>query len=397
MNLFNLYAKLTLDKDEYDKGIDDAKKEGTDYADHVNKKVSPAAVAGWAAIAAAVVAIIKKIADLAKASIDYADKVSDLAAQYGLATESIQEMQYIADQSSTSVEGLASAMTMLLNRAKEEGEVFQQLGISVKDANGNYKQMDELFYETVGALNNIENEGERSAKMLEVFGRSAMSVGEVVRKSSKELNAMRQEAHDLGVILKRDTIQAASDFNDTLASLKLQGKSALAAILADEDGAEEKFQAFLDRLLEIAEKYLPLFVDFAVRLILQIGVAWQRISPKISNVIIDAFIDMIFETDWFEVGKEMGKSMAEGILNMITTPLRKVLDFFGVDMPEFDFTSEDRDFTTSTLKSYEITENSKQDITLKIEASGDTALSQETAEKTAEAIAPYIDKILGGK
>lgn len=397
MNLFNLYAKLTLDKDEYDKGIDDAKKEGTEYADHVKNKVSPTAVAGWAAIAAAVVAIIKKIADLIKSSIDYADKVSDLAAQYGIATESIQEMQYIADQSSTSVEGLASAMTMLLNRAKEEGEVFQQLGISVRDANGNFKQMDELFYDTVGALNNIENEGERSAMMLEVFGRSAMSVGEVVRKSSDELNAMRQEAHDLGVILNKETVQAASDFNDTLASLKLQGRSALTAILADEEGAEEKFQAFLDRLLEIAEKYLPRFVEFAVKLLLQIGMAWQRISPKISYMIIDAFIDMIFDTNWFEVGKEMGKKMAEGLLNTITAPLRKILEYFGIDMPEFDFTSEEKDFSTSTPKGYEITENSKQDITLKIEASGDTAVSQETAEKTAEAIAPYIDKILGGK
>ena len=33
---------------------------------------------------------------------------------------------------------------------------------------------------------------------------------------------------------------------------------------------------------------------------------------------------------------------------------------------------------------------------VKVEASGDSAVSEETAEKTAEKLAPYIDKILGG-
>ena len=50
-----------------------------------------------------------------------------------------------------------------------------------------------------------------------------------------------------------------------------------------------------------------------------------------------------------------------------------------------------------TEKKYSLNNKNEQVIDIKIEASGDNEVSAATAEKTAEALAPYIDKILGGK
>ena len=353
----------------------------------------------YAAIATAVIAVSKEIYNLAKQSLNYADNVSDMAAKFGVTTDSISEMQYIADQSSTSIEGMTSAMSMLLNRAKEDGEVFQRLGVSVRDANGNFKAMDELFYDTVGALNEVEDANERNALMLETFGRSAFSVGEVVRKSSEELAQMRQEAHALGVVMNEETINYASDFNDTLAVLKLQGQSALASLVAGAPDAEERLQNFFDGVIEMLDEYIPAFVNFAVRLILQVAIALVRIAPSLVIEIVNAINDTLFNLDWFQVGVDLAKAILEGFINVFVSTINRTLKYFGVSIPKVDLGVGETAFepTDVTGVEYEISENIKQDITVKVEASGDTTVSQETAEKTAEALAPYIDKILGGR
>ncbi len=394
MNIFELSAVLTLNKTDYEKGLDDSEKKGNSWADKLQNVVGSKAVATFALIGKAVLEVAKKINQLMLDTINYADSVSNLAAKYGLSTDSISEMQYIADQSSTSVEGLTSAMSMLYMRAKQDGDAFKQLGINVKDNNGNFRNMDELFYETIGVLNSFEDEGAKSAYMLDFFGRSAMSVGEVVRKSSEELAQMRQEAHDLGIVMSEETVQSASDFNDQMAVLKLQGKSALAELIAGTPDAEEKLQNFFDNVLVMLEGYAPKFVNFALRLVIQGAIAIVRIAPSLAADIFDVIIDTIFDINWLQVGIDIGKSILEGFLNIWGSLLNKIP---GVNIPKVDLGVGENYFEgIDTGEEYEISENVKQDITVKVEASGDSTVSEETAEKTAEALAPYIDKILGG-
>ena len=392
---------MKLDKSDYDKNINEAKKEGEDFAEDTEKKVSPKAVLGWAAIAVAVAKVIQQVVKLAKESMNYADQIGNLAAQYGVTTDAISEMQYIADQSSTSIEGLTSSMSMLYNRAKQDGDTFKKLGISVKDSNGEFKAMDELFWETVGVLNDFDNEGEKTAYMLDLFGRNANSIGEVLRKDSEEIATMRQEAHDLGIVLDEETIQYASDFNDTMARLKLQGQSALASLVAGAPDAEKRLQDFFDKVLEMLEEYAPAFVSFFVKLLTQTAIALIRIAPSLVIDIVIAVQDTILNINWVQFGIDIGKAILNGIINSLIAPFRGLLKLFGVDVPKIDIfgSDENADYLTDidTGGEYEISENVRQDINVRVEASGDSTVSKETAEKTAEALAPYIDKILGGK
>ena len=320
-----------------------------------------------------------------------------MAAKFGVTTESISEMQYIADQSSTSIEGMTSAMSMLLNRAKEDSEVFRRLGISVQDANGNFKAMDELFYDTIGALNDVEDANERNALMLETFGRSAFSVGEVVRKSSEELAQMRQEAHNLGVVMNEETVQYASDFNDTLAVLKLQGQSALASLVAGAPDAEERLQAFFDRVLEFAESAIPAFTKFGIKLLVNVTVALIRMIPSLVTELTTAFIDALFSINWLEVGADIVLSIIQGSINTITGSwLGKALGWekvdLGISKKIFDFSPDEPKYSINQ----NTTTTNKNEIVVKVEAEGNTQVSEESAKKTAEALAPYINEILGG-
>ena len=399
MNVFELFAVLTLQKDDYNKGLDETEKKSNTWGDKIKNIMQSKAVSAFMLVAKAVVDVGKKINQLMQQSLQYADQMGDLAAKYGTNSEAISEMAYVATQAGSDVNTLANAMSMLYMRAKQDGEAFQNLGVSVKDANGNFKSMDDLFWETVYAMNDLDSEGEKSAYMFDLFGRSASNIGEILRKDSSELEEMRKRAHDLGIVVNQTTADFAGSWFDKLDELKLQGQSVLASLAAGAPDAEEKLQSFFDNIMTMLERYVPTFVNFALRLVIQAAIALVRISPSLIREIINAIIDTILNVNWLQVGIDIGKSILEGLLNCIIAGLNSFLKIFGVNIPKIDFDVGQNYFENldTSAGNYEISENSKQDINISIEAKGNTAVSKESAEKTAEALAPYIDKILGGK
>ena len=399
MNVFELFAVLTLQKDDYNKGLDETEKKSNTWGDKIKNIMQSKAVSAFMLVAKAVVDVGKKLNQLMQQSLQYADQMGDLAAKYGTNSEAISEMAYVATQAGSDVNTLANAMSMLYMRAKQDGEAFQSLGVSVKDANGNFKSMDDLFWETVYAMNDLDSEGEKSAYMFDLFGRSASNIGEILRKDSSELEEMRKRAHDLGIVVNQTTADFAGSWFDKLDELKLQGQSVLASLAAGAPDAEEKLQSFFDNIMTMLERYVPTFVNFALRLVIQVAIALVRISPSLIREIINAIIDTILNVNWLQVGIDIGKAILEGLLNCIIAGLNSFLKIFGVNIPKIDFDVGQNYFENldTSAGNYEISENSKQDINISIEAKGNTAVSKESAEKTAEALAPYIDKILGGK
>lgn len=354
----------------------------------------------WSAVATAIVAVGKKIDQLMQQSLQYADQMGDLAAKYGTNSEAISEMAYVATQAGSDVNTLANAMSMLYMRAKQDGEAFQRLGVSVKDANGNFKAMDDLFWETVYAMNDLDSEGEKSAYMFDLFGRSASNIGEILRKDSSELEEMRKRAHDLGIVVNQTTADFAGSWFDKLDELKLQGQSVLASIVAGAPDAEEKLQNFFDNVVELLEQYVPTFINFSLRLLLQISLALIRTAPSMVADLVSTIIDTVLSINWLQVGLDIGKSILEGILNIVVSGLNSALGWLGVDIPKVDLgVGENVNYLEGVdiNKEYAVNSKTQNDININIEASGDTPVSQDTAEKTAEALAPYIDKILGGK
>lgn len=398
MNVFELFAVLTLNKDDYEKNLDSTEKKTRTWADKIQDLMKNKTVAAIVVVTKAVVELGKKIDQLMQQSLKYADQMGDLAAKYGTTAEAISEMAYVATQAGSDVNTLTNAMSMLYMRAKQDGAAFQSLGVSVKDANGNFKAMDELFWETVYAMNDLNSEGEKSAYMLDLFGRSATQIGEILRKDSSELEEMRKRAHDLGIVVNQTTADFAGSWFDKLDELKLQGQSVLASLAAGAPDAEEKLQAFFDNIMEMLERYVPMFVNFTLRVAVQCFIALVRIAPSLVSEVITTIIDTILNTNWLQVGIDIGKSVLEGLVNTIISGLNAVLKIFGVNIPKVDFDVGENYFdNVGELGNYEISENSRQDINIRVEASGNTAISKESAEKTAEALAPYIDKILGGK
>lgn len=386
--------------------MDESEKKTESWTNKVQNLMQSKTVAAITLVVTALGQVIQKIVEIGKKfnslmleGLEYADQIGDLAAKYGTSSESISEMAYIATQAGADVETLTNAMSMLYMRAKQDGDAFKKLGVSVKDNNGQFKAMDELFWETVGAMNSLESDGEKSAYMLDLFGRSAANIGEILRKDTKEIAAMRREAHELGVVISTRTANIAGETFDKIDQLKLQWKSALASLAAGDPEAEEKMNKFFDNLLKISEKYIPMFVKFSTKLFIQILKALSKIAPDIVSEFVYALIEALASQNWgeilFNVGFQLGYRISQGIKEAILLFISNPTSIFKSKNNISDIQNTFDGIDTGSA--YEISENLKQDINIRVEASGNTAVSKESAEKTAEALAPYIDKILGGK
>ena len=253
MNIFNLTASLTLDKSNFNNGIKEAKTETNNFAEKTLNSIKVISANAWVELGQKVLQTAQKIAQATLNLVDYADKYGDLSAKYDISTQSLQEFEYVASQSGATLENVLATMTIMYNKAKENDEAFEKLGISVYDTSGNMKTMDTLFWEVKEALDNVENSGDRTALMLDGFGRNAMSMGEFLRKDTEELKAMSKEAYNLGIVLGTETIDKAGEFNDKLDALKLQGQSAFASLVLGAEDANDKINQFLDNLVKSIE------------------------------------------------------------------------------------------------------------------------------------------------
>ena len=394
MNIFNLFGKITLDTLDYTKGIDTAKAKNTELETSTSN-MSAKSVISWAAIATAIVKVVQVMKQLIVDTLNYADTFDDMSAKYDTSVKSLQEFNYMASQTGTSLEAITSSMAMMYNRAKEGDDAFDKIGVSVRDANGNLKKMDELFWEVKEKLDSVENSGEKSAAMLDVFGRSAMTNGEFFRKNASELQAMADEANRLGFIMDESLTNSAGAVNDKLAQIRLQGQSLIASLLGGEEDADQKINAFLDNIEETIEAWSPKIIAFAVKLFFMVIRALVQVTPSLASNLISAFIDTIFSTNWFQVGVDIGLAILEGIVNA----LGDVLKIFGVDVPDANFRG-DRDYISTDigLNDYEITERSTSKIDISLSVSGDgTAISEDNAKVVGDELANKLDALLGGK
>lgn len=286
MNLFNLTAKLTLDKSDYENKIDDAKKEGKDFSEKTEKQIGIISADAWTNLAGKVINVAKQIAQASLETLSYADNIGDLAGKWGFTTQEIQEFDYWATMNGTTIESLLTGMRGLVNQAEAGANAFKVLGINVKNNDGTLKGQKQLFLETIDALQKIPNQTQRNALQFEIFGRAGIELGQVIGRSANELRELTQQAEEFGIILDEKTINSAGDFNDVLDRLKLQGKTAFAGLITGAEDGQEKFDEFLKNITISLDKLTPVMTEIGTKL------AWALLKG-FGKFLIDGFTGAI--------------------------------------------------------------------------------------------------------
>ena len=150
-----------------------------------------------------------------------ADEINTLAKQTGVATEELQKMQYASDLIDVDVSTITGSLKKMKKGLDSNADAFEELGVATKQ-NGQFRDITDIFYDTVEALSQIPNETERDIKAMEIFGKSADDLAGIIDDGGASLKALGKEAEDMGVIISQDDLDKASELNDALDKLKAE-------------------------------------------------------------------------------------------------------------------------------------------------------------------------------
>jgi hypothetical protein len=221
MNVFELFAVLGLDTSQYDEGLKGAESSANSFGTTLSQGLGVAASVGAAALTAttaATVAGTKAFIDGVASTASYADSIDKLSQKMGFGVESFQEWQYIAQISGTNMESLKAGMKTLATAVETGSEAFDKLGLSQEQLAS--MSQEEVFEATITALQGVEDQSERTYLAGQLLGKGATELGPMLNLTAEEMDALKQEAHDLGGVLSEDQVKAGAAFQDSLLGMQ---------------------------------------------------------------------------------------------------------------------------------------------------------------------------------
>lgn len=287
------------------KSFDEAGKKASTFGEVLKANLSADAIKG---IANGVMNLGKSMFNMGVEAASTADDILTMSTQFGLSTDTIQEFQYMAELTDTSLETVTGSMTKLTKSmqsanegSKTTSEAFASLGVSVTDANGNLRDNEEVFLDVISALGAMDNETEKNALAMQIFGKSASELNPLIAVGADGLKEYAQEAHQVGYVLDEETLGSLGDVDDAMQraknsmdAVKNQIGTALAPVIAD------LTEAFVEWAKSVDWKKVG---DLIKRVAGTIGNALSAILPILGKIIEKAldvvdFIARVFKGEW---------------------------------------------------------------------------------------------------
>lgn len=214
--------------DQFGNEVASAKDKTLDFGDVLRANLaSEAIITGIKSLLGAIKSVGGELKGLAIESAEFADELATQATITGLSTAQLQEYKYMAELTDTSVEtitGSLSRLTRNMNSAKSgtgsAAEAFDALGVSIVDVNGELRSNDDVFRDVIDSLGKMDNETQRDAYSMSIFGKSAQDLNPLIATGADGIAAFAQEAHDMGYIMDDEAIGALLDTSDAMERMK---------------------------------------------------------------------------------------------------------------------------------------------------------------------------------
>lgn len=364
MDVFDLVAKISVDKSEYEEGLNDASKESSSIGSKISSGLGKAAKVGATALTAVAVAgtaMTKALIKGVNATADYGDNVDKMSQKMGISAQAYQEWDAIMQHSGTSIEALKPSMKTLAAAAQSNAEEFQKLGISEQEV-ANLSQED-LFAKVISGLQGMEEGTERTTITAKLLGRGATELGALLNTTAEDTEKMRQRVHELGGVMSDEAVKASAKFKDNLQDLKttisgikrsLSGEflpaindlmDGFTKLLTSEAGAEDaidsgmaKLDTAMDNVItkigNLLETVLPRVIDFGIKLNTKIAEQIPKVVVALAKQIpslIKAWVQMYQKLlpVIVKMGAQLLKDMASGAKNGVKEFVDVILELIG--------------------------------------------------------------------
>lgn len=161
-----------------------------------------------------------------KESIDAADAAAETAQAIGISIEAYQGLSFAASTAGVEQEGLTGALTKFnktISQAaaggKKQAAAFADIGVSVRDANGNLKTADGLLLEVADKFQGYTDGANKTALAQDLFGKSGAKLIPLLNSGKQGITELTDQAQRLGLVMSAEAAAAADQFNDNLTVL----------------------------------------------------------------------------------------------------------------------------------------------------------------------------------
>lgn len=159
------------------------------------------------------------------AMIEEGSRIDDLSQQLGVSAQRLQEWEFIATQSGSSLETITRGLDQVARTAGRGAAVYGRLGVATRDANGDLRSQEAILDDTLSALAGVESSTERTALAQQVFGRGAREMLGVVAQGPEDLDRLRNRFRELGAGMGEDGVRASADAGDAMEELRVAMRS----------------------------------------------------------------------------------------------------------------------------------------------------------------------------
>ena len=188
-----------------------------------------AAAISIAAITTAAAAASVAIYKITTGAGSWADELITLSTQTGVSTKTLQEWSYAARFIDTEVETMTKGLSKVVKSmatATKSGQDYIQvadgLTVSIRDANGQLRDSEQVFYDSIDAIGALTSETEKEIACQNLFGKSYQDLMPLINAGSAALNQYAAEAASAGLILSDSMIKQLGKFDDLMQKTQAQ-------------------------------------------------------------------------------------------------------------------------------------------------------------------------------
>lgn len=359
MNLFNLFATLTLDNSEYEKKINESGKSAASVSSKMGTafKTAGRVIGG---VVTGVAAVTTAIAALAVKTVDYMGDIDDNAQRVGMSTEAYQKWAYamqLAGGDASTLQIVMRELTTFTNELSAgQGDALltlQKLGIGYEDFMA--LPVDQQLQAIIEGLQSMESQTDKTTIAQEIFGnRAYQQLMPILNQEKGYVDDLFESMEDLGLVIGDDVVKAGAALGDKLDQLKLTFKTVGASIMSDlfpqlelviegltgmATGAEDAGDKFVEGIIGIVDKLtsaLPKLIEIAGDLLVEVlgGIISAlpsmvpnivevleallfkvvEILPTLTQSIFDiavALVDALLNVDWVSLIIKLGVALID--------------------------------------------------------------------------------------
>lgn len=282
MELFKLFGTVLIEDKEGIEALKNVDKKGDDSGKKLNDIANKGLAIGSAIVAGAGAAVTGLMA-LANGTADTADKWDKLSLRTGIAVEELQRWGYAAGQSGaditvleTGMKKLSASMIDAQSGSANAKSAYEALGISMADLAT--MSPEETFDSVMNKLAEMPESAEKNVVGNQLLGKSYTELKPLLAEGSEGMQALKDRADELGIVMSEDAVSSGVVFGDTLADAK-------ASLDGVKNGIMSELMPKLTEMLEWFLSKMPEIKKFASDTFDKIAVVITVITDNI-NIIL---------------------------------------------------------------------------------------------------------------